>query len=558
MILNQVKVLILEDDDFIRQQIARSLEDCGFVVIQAANPKEARTKLQRIDDFDLAILDIDLQAEMTGIEFGYEIRAMKKLRHNPVEIIIYSGNSDSSYYDDAISLGAARYLDKSKITDPEDLVPHIVSLILRRSLRQVLIEKEDLLLPKSIEADEPELFDHICQNILDPLLKSILPNDYSLIWKTPIDASVKPAQKFDFNTILNILNELQIHNMPNAYNLPSGSDYVWLELYEEKGFQIALGIGDPLPQQESDCPKEELGKSIAHYFKSELVAQLVNQIRQMRAFRESHRQAFASIFMDMGLALEQCMKDTEKDAQAVLADIWELARHYQSTARVIDHLEEKNHKGIIYKEVNVGKLMKNVSSRVGETIQFATTLETETFKVSNETILENVVTRMISWMVRRTPNTHVQVTAGENALSYVLQITDSSEPSTKMHRTMMYDPRVDSKVPPGDYLSRVQWYDFIQEQICQLSGQGQKLELTLERGNMRSETLCKVKISGVLKANINIREDDPGLGGRMLLFELKRLLLSAGGFFKDNTDKNKERGHAFVVFFSKVMGSIVI
>lgn len=82
-------ILLVEDDEGIRETMAALLEDEGFVVLQAANGIEGLTKL-RSSDLCLVLLDLWMPI-MNGWQLLEELRADPALAQLPVVVISAAG-----------------------------------------------------------------------------------------------------------------------------------------------------------------------------------------------------------------------------------------------------------------------------------------------------------------------------------------------------------------------------------------------------------------------------------------------------------------------------------
>lgn len=83
------KVLVVEDNDFVRMQIVRYLSDAGFETIEAA---EGRKAMELIDKtFNLAVVDVRMEP-VDGFEFIKAIRA--KGLNLPVFLVTGDQNPD--------------------------------------------------------------------------------------------------------------------------------------------------------------------------------------------------------------------------------------------------------------------------------------------------------------------------------------------------------------------------------------------------------------------------------------------------------------------------------
>lgn len=88
-------VLVAEDNNFVRMQIVRYLEDAGYRVIEAANGDEARDKMDE-PDLMLAIVDVRMEP-VDGFEF---IRTLRGMGQN-IPVILVTGDSNPDLLSEA-------------------------------------------------------------------------------------------------------------------------------------------------------------------------------------------------------------------------------------------------------------------------------------------------------------------------------------------------------------------------------------------------------------------------------------------------------------------------
>jgi CheY-like chemotaxis protein len=103
-------VLLVDDDELVRETVAGILADRGHDVLKAAHGREALSILARAAAVDAVILDI-MMPEMEGIEALREIRKLWP----KVPVIMISGGDRSGWTDAldmASKLGADRTLPK--------------------------------------------------------------------------------------------------------------------------------------------------------------------------------------------------------------------------------------------------------------------------------------------------------------------------------------------------------------------------------------------------------------------------------------------------------------
>lgn len=104
--MNRINVLILDDEEGIRQEIGEFLKEAGMTVHEAATP-EAAFHILKNQPIDISILDIRLPG-MSGLDVLGEI---KKYTPN-VETIMISGHGDMDSVIEALRSGACDYLKK--------------------------------------------------------------------------------------------------------------------------------------------------------------------------------------------------------------------------------------------------------------------------------------------------------------------------------------------------------------------------------------------------------------------------------------------------------------
>ena len=117
------KILLLADDDInTRTSLADILEECGYVIIQAANGQEAIEKARR-EKPDLVLLDTVMPG-LSGIEVCRQIKQVEQL---PCKVIIYTGKIDAIDAVKAREAGADEYCIKGN--DPALLIKAIKKII---------------------------------------------------------------------------------------------------------------------------------------------------------------------------------------------------------------------------------------------------------------------------------------------------------------------------------------------------------------------------------------------------------------------------------------------
>ncbi len=106
------RILLVEDDRFLRRACEASLRQRGFSVTVAADGEEALDKVRQAPP-DLILLDL-LMPKMTGIEVLRTLRAQEPTRGIPVLILSNSSREQDS--EEIRTLGISDYLVKANLS----------------------------------------------------------------------------------------------------------------------------------------------------------------------------------------------------------------------------------------------------------------------------------------------------------------------------------------------------------------------------------------------------------------------------------------------------------
>tara|TARA_B100000768_G_scaffold177382_1_gene191506 strand:- start:288 stop:965 length:678 start_codon:yes stop_codon:yes gene_type:complete len=113
-------ILVVDDDDRIRDLVKEYLNDNGFIVSTGNNAEEAKIKLEYFK-FDLMVLDVMMPGQ-NGFELTKEI---KKNSNIPIILLTAKGEVDSRI--EGLELGADDYLGKP--FEPKELLLRIKNII---------------------------------------------------------------------------------------------------------------------------------------------------------------------------------------------------------------------------------------------------------------------------------------------------------------------------------------------------------------------------------------------------------------------------------------------
>ncbi len=125
--MDRSKILIVEDDDFLRDVYVDTLTNEGYQVDIATNGNEGFEKIRQ-GGYDLVLLDIILP-QIDGLEIMRRVKADPDIKQNKLVVFLTNLDNDNELKE-ALKLGNG-YLIKSQLT-PGDLV-HEVKLYLSKT-----------------------------------------------------------------------------------------------------------------------------------------------------------------------------------------------------------------------------------------------------------------------------------------------------------------------------------------------------------------------------------------------------------------------------------------
>ncbi len=118
------KILIIEDDKFLRELIARKLVDENYEIEEAIDGEEGLKKTKTVKP-DLILLDLILP----GID-GFEV--LSKIKEDPslasIPVIILSNLGQREDVEKGLKLGAVDYLVKAHFT-PNEIIEKVKTVL---------------------------------------------------------------------------------------------------------------------------------------------------------------------------------------------------------------------------------------------------------------------------------------------------------------------------------------------------------------------------------------------------------------------------------------------
>jgi len=118
------KILVIEDDTFLRELIVQKLLKEGYEIVEAVDGEDGIKKVTE-EKPDIILLDIILPG-IDGFEVLKKIKEDEKVQDIPVIILSNLGQQDD--IDKGIKLGAKDYLIKAEFT-PGEIVEKVRSVL---------------------------------------------------------------------------------------------------------------------------------------------------------------------------------------------------------------------------------------------------------------------------------------------------------------------------------------------------------------------------------------------------------------------------------------------
>lgn len=143
-------ILVVDDDDRLRDLLVKFLGDNGFLVAPAADAMEARRLMQSLA-FDLIVLDLMMPGE-SGLEFAEKLRET-----NAIPILMLTAMSESEDRIRGLETGGDDYLTKP--FEPRELVLRVKS-ILKRAQPEAEPPRDIVLGDAIFSAERGEMIRH--------------------------------------------------------------------------------------------------------------------------------------------------------------------------------------------------------------------------------------------------------------------------------------------------------------------------------------------------------------------------------------------------------------
>ena len=218
-------VLVVDDDDRIRELVKEYLEENNFLVTSAKDSLEAKKKLE-ILKFDILILDIMMPGQ-SGLSLTKEIK-----ENNSTPVILLTAKDEKQDRIKGLELGADDYLGKP--FEPKELLLRIKNILYK--IQKPILPNEIYIGNTIINLKKLEITTNGKINKMNPQEKKVL--------EKMLESPGKIFSRDDIGKIINILKERTIDVMitrlrqkietnpknPKYLQTIRGSGYVlWIE-----------------------------------------------------------------------------------------------------------------------------------------------------------------------------------------------------------------------------------------------------------------------------------------------------------------------------------------
>ncbi len=120
-----MKILLVDDDTFLRDMYATKFLECGHSVTPALHAADALRVLETDTSFDLMLVDM-IMPGMTGIELMSEIKRV--LPDVTMKCIVLSNQGQDQDIEEATAVGAIGYIIKAQSV-PSEVVKRVEEIM---------------------------------------------------------------------------------------------------------------------------------------------------------------------------------------------------------------------------------------------------------------------------------------------------------------------------------------------------------------------------------------------------------------------------------------------
>ncbi len=120
-----MKILLVDDDTFLRDMYATKFIECGHDVTTAVHAPDALRILEQDSSFELVIVDM-IMPGMTGVELMAELHKLKP--DTKLKFIVLSNQGQDQDIEEAKAAGAIGYIIKAQ-SIPSEVVKRVEEIV---------------------------------------------------------------------------------------------------------------------------------------------------------------------------------------------------------------------------------------------------------------------------------------------------------------------------------------------------------------------------------------------------------------------------------------------
>ena len=120
-----MKILLVDDDTFLRDMYATKFLECGHDVTPAIHASDALRILETVTDFDLMLVDM-IMPGMTGVELLTELK--NNMPQLTMKRIVLSNQGQDQDIEEATDAGAIGYIIKAQSV-PSEVVKKVEEIM---------------------------------------------------------------------------------------------------------------------------------------------------------------------------------------------------------------------------------------------------------------------------------------------------------------------------------------------------------------------------------------------------------------------------------------------
>jgi len=191
---NTFHILVVDDDDRIRELVKEYLVENNFLVTTAKDASDAKKRLQ-IVKFDILVLDIMMPGE-SGLSLTKEIK-----KNNPTPIILLTAKGETQDRIEGLELGADDYLGKP--FEPKELLLRIKNIL--NKIQKPILSNEVYIGSALVDLKKSNIK-------INNKIKKINPQEKKVLEKM-LQSPGKVFSRDDIGKIINITKERTIDVM---------------------------------------------------------------------------------------------------------------------------------------------------------------------------------------------------------------------------------------------------------------------------------------------------------------------------------------------------------